>query len=187
MIWFTNLHELQLNLIAWLNHGCRNGFAIIKKEQLHVKVTKIVFFLTVNMTHMDGIQYLHSCFASILFVEHFVDFPVCAFSNCLNDFPCVGGIRKVVKDNRFSWLWKHLDERSPMQWNKAKQKQRRISVTSAGGGREFSTDIRDEFIWRRIKANCTWKKIISTIMGFLSVSNVMLQFKHVTLQPRGHE
>ena len=50
---------------------------------------------------MDGIQYLHSCFTSIDLVEHLVDFSVRPFPDCLDDFPCVGGIWKVVKDNRF--------------------------------------------------------------------------------------
>lgn len=52
-------------------------------------------------TYMDGIQYLHSCFTSINFVEHLVDFAVRPFPDRLDDFPGVSGIWKVVKDNRF--------------------------------------------------------------------------------------
>lgn len=52
-------------------------------------------------THVDGIQYLHGSFASIVFVQHLVDFSVGPFPDGLDDFPGVSGIRKVVKDNRF--------------------------------------------------------------------------------------
>lgn len=50
---------------------------------------------------MDGIQYLHSRFASIRFVEHLVDFPVGPLADRLDDFPGVGGIWEVVEDDRF--------------------------------------------------------------------------------------
>lgn len=50
---------------------------------------------------MDRIQYLHSCFTSIYFIKHLIDFSIGPFANCLDDFPGVGRIWKVVKDNRF--------------------------------------------------------------------------------------
>lgn len=51
--------------------------------------------------YVDGVQYLHGGFASVDFVEHLVDLAVRALPNGLDDFPGVGGIRKVVKDNGF--------------------------------------------------------------------------------------
>lgn len=50
---------------------------------------------------MDGIQNLHSRFASVALLQHLVDFSVGPFPDGLDDFPGVGGVRKVVKDNRF--------------------------------------------------------------------------------------
>lgn len=50
---------------------------------------------------MDGVQYLYGGLASINFAEHLVHLAVCAFSNSFNDFPGVGRIWKVVKDNGF--------------------------------------------------------------------------------------
>lgn len=74
-----------------------------------------MFSLLSNSSYVNGIQNLHSCFTSISFVEDLVNFSVGAFPDCLYDFPGVSGIRKVVKDNRFPWLWKHLQERSPIR------------------------------------------------------------------------
>lgn len=64
-------------------------------------------------TYVDWIQYLYSRFASIDPVEHLVDFSVRPFADGLDYFPGVCGVWKVVKDNGFPWLWKHLQERSP--------------------------------------------------------------------------
>ena len=62
---------------------------------------------------MDGVQYLHRCFAAILFVEHLVDLPIGPLPDGLHNVPGVRGIGEVIKHDRFSCLWKHLEERSP--------------------------------------------------------------------------
>ena len=62
---------------------------------------------------MDGVQDLHGCFAAILFVKHLVDLPVGPLPNGLHDVPGVRRIGEVIKHDRFSCLWKHLEERSP--------------------------------------------------------------------------
>ena len=71
---------------------------------------------------MDGIQYLHRCFTSIYFVENLVDLPVRPLPDGLDDFPGVSGIWKVVKDDGFPRLWKHLQERSPAEGQAQRKK-----------------------------------------------------------------
>lgn len=81
--------------------------------------------MAVAGTHVDGIQDLHSGFASIPLVQHLVDFSVGPFPDGLDDLPGVSGVRKVVKDDGFPRLWKHLQERSPRR-GEIKDSSRRI-------------------------------------------------------------
>lgn len=79
-----------------------------------------------SKTYMDGVEDLHRRFTAVFFVENFVDFPVGSLPDGLNDFPGAGRIWKVVKDDRFPGLWKHLQEISPVKTNVHEQRKNKL-------------------------------------------------------------